>query len=96
MADAVVRITVDGMNYDLDMGDINAIDAKDFRREVGITLASSMTDSVDVDLDVIAGLVWLARRKTERGLTYNDVASMLSFNSDIDFSDVEDGEHPEA
>lgn len=90
MADAIIRTTIDGVHYDLDLGDITALDAKDFRREVGIPLAAAMSEAEGVDIDVIAGLVWLVRRKTERGLSYTDVASTITFNSDIDFGDAEE------
>lgn len=89
---SVVRATVDGVDYDLDFSDLNAIDAKDFRREVGIPIASVLTGGVDADLDVIAGLVWLARRKNEPSLTYTAVAESISFTSDLDLNAVEEAE----
>jgi hypothetical protein len=31
------------------------------------------------DLDVVAGLVWIVRRRTEPGLTYDDVAGVMTY-----------------
>lgn len=95
----VVRLTVDGAVYELDFSDLTAIDSKDFRREVGIPLSSVLSDKEDADLDVIAGLVWLARRKVETALTYVEVASKLTLLTPMDVESVqpaaEDGSSPE-
>lgn len=82
-AQQIARITVDDKTYDLDFSDITAIDAKDFRREVGIPLLSVLSDRQEADLDVVAGLVWLARRKTESGITYEEVAKSISLGSTL-------------
>lgn len=89
---SVIRASVDGVDYDLDFSDLTAIDAKDFRREVGTPLASVLTGGVDADIDVIAGLVWLARRKHQPSLTYTEVAQSISFTSDLDVNPVEEAE----
>lgn len=89
---AVIRVSVDGVEYDLDFSELNGIDAKDFRREVGLPLAAVVNDVEAADLDVFAGLVWLARRKTEPGLTYTQVAESISFTSDLDVNTVEEVE----
>lgn len=81
---AVVRVTVDGEQYDIDFSDLSAIDSKDFRKAVGIPLASVLTERQDADIDVIAGLVWLARRKKEPRLSYEEVAESINFTTDMD------------
>lgn len=93
---SAVKITVDGVAHILDYSELTAIDSKDFRREVGIPLASVLTDKEDVDLDVIAGLIWLARRKNEPGLTYETVARSVTLTSDVGLVDAEEEPAPEA
>lgn len=95
----VVRVTVDKDVYEIDFSDLTAIDSKDFRQAVGLPLMSVLTNPADADLDVFAGLVWLARRKTEPGLTYETVARAISWTSDLDIDQdvaASEDEHPEA
>lgn len=83
---ATLVITVDGKEYKVKLSQLTAIDAKDFRASVGVSLAQAIAGGSG-DLDVIAGLVWLARRKIERGLPYAKVAASLTYESDIDLSE---------
>lgn len=95
MADpAVLVITVDGTQYKVKLSQLTAIDAKDFRAAVGVSLAQAIAGGSG-DLDVIAGLVWLARRKIERGLPYAKVAAALTYDSDIDLTEPDDAATPE-
>lgn len=96
MPNPIVRVTVDGTDYDLDFSDLTGIDAKDFRREVGIPLAAVLAETQDPDIDVIAGLVWLARRKTQPSLTYTEVAAGINFMMDMDINPLEETSSPEA
>lgn len=85
-ADNAVAITVDGERYLIRLSDLTAIDAGDFRRAVGTSLVSVMSEG-SADLDVIAGLVWLARRKRERGLKYEDVARRLTYDTSVEVAE---------
>ena len=90
-------VSVDGQKWVLDFSDLTAIDAKDFRREVGFPLASVLSGGEAEDLDVYAGLVWLARRKDEPKLTFAEVAATITMNTDLGFDDeVEEDADPEA
>lgn len=90
MPNPIVRITVDSDTYDVDLSDLTGIDAKDFRRAVGIPLAAVLTEKTELDLDVVAGLVWLARRRNEPSLTFEKVAAGINFLSDLDIDQVEE------
>ncbi len=78
-----VLITLDGAEYRLRFRDITAIDAKDFRAKVGVALTQALAEG-STDLDVVAGLIWLVRRKTERSLPYEAVAQAVNYDSDMD------------
>jgi hypothetical protein len=77
-----IVIKLDGQEHRLAAGDITALDAKAFRAVVGRPLMTAFDG--DVDLDVIAGVVWISRRRTEPGLTYEQVAGGISYASDLD------------
>ncbi|HET7486835.1 MAG TPA: hypothetical protein VFJ85_02835 [Acidimicrobiales bacterium] len=83
MPDPALVIAVDGQTYTIRLGDLSALDAKDFRAAVGVSLAQVMTNG-STDLDVLAGLVWLARRRRERGLAYKTVAKVLTYDTPVD------------
>lgn len=85
---AALAITVDGTTHTIRMGRLTAIDAKDFRAAVGVSLAQAITGGSG-DLDVIAGLVWLVRRQRERGLAYAKVAKEMTYESDIEMAEAD-------
>jgi len=97
-----VSIIVAGETYTLRQSDLTGIDAKEFRLAVGMPLAKVFADPTIVDLDVLAGLVWLVRRRSERGLSYEDVARSVTYDAieivEGDTGEVEalDGSDPEA
>lgn len=80
-----IVLTIDGQEVRLAAGSITANDAKDFRAKVGVPLMQVLRDTDSIDLDVVAGLVWLARRRVERGLTYEAVAQSINYDTDLNF-----------
>lgn len=92
MADGpALAITVDGKEYVIRFEDFNALEAREFRREMGAGLAAAFSDSPD--LDTIAGVLWLHRRKTNPKLKFDEVAKELTyFNFDV--VDDDDGDEP--
>lgn len=97
---AAISLSVDGRQYTVVVGDLTSLDAMALRRATGMSIQSLMrTATEDPDIDVIAALVWLARRTTgEKNLRFEDVASEIGYDVDIqtlDAADTED-EAPEA
>lgn len=90
--DATVTIKVDGRPYTLRVDEVCAIDAAALRRATGMSLRSLIEASnADPDIDVIAALVWLARRQTgEPNLTFDDAARSISYRSDFDLGQEAD------
>lgn len=68
-----------GETYTVRHVDMTAIDARDFRRAVGERLVTVFAGTLGADLDVIAGLLWLTRRRDEPHLTYEQVAEDLRY-----------------
>jgi hypothetical protein len=78
-------MTLDGRTYTVRLSELTGIDAKDFRAEVGVPLSVVFRDPAALDLDVLAGLVWLVRRRLDRRLSYAQVASSLRYDTEIVF-----------
>lgn len=71
------EFTVAGAAYTVRLGELTPKDAGDFRRAVGMSLMSAFGQ---VDLDVIAGFVWLVRRRMQPGLSYETVAESFTYD----------------
>jgi hypothetical protein len=68
------------------------------RRETGFSFRGLMQAAAkDPDVDIIAALVWLARRiDGERLLSYEDVASEIGYDVDVELVEAEADDDPEA
>ena len=85
-----LHITVGAHQYVMRAAEFSAVDARDFRAATGIGLGAAMNSP---DLDLIAGFVWLIRRKRERNLRYEQVAREINWdNLDVDRPGGGDGE----
>lgn len=98
-----VRFNVDGRLYEVRIGDLSALDSLAFRKEVGIPFsqALALSDEDEFDVDLLAGLMWMARRVAgERDLTFVEVASEVGYEQMFGITAAEpqggDEDHPEA
>lgn len=83
-----------GKNYSIGPGDLNAVEARDYRKQMGESLARSM-QSGDIDIDVIATLMWLTDRRTNPTVTWESVAGAVSYANIADIEvEVEADEDP--
>lgn len=82
-----ITLSVGGKAEQIRFDQLTAIDARDFRRELGVSLTQAFTDAPD--LDTLVGLVWLSRRRRQPGLTFAQVASTIGY-ADVDLEDEED------
>lgn len=82
--DTGVEFFIDGKHYKITVGDLSALDARELRRQVGLTFHQILREvfSDDGDLDMIAAVIWLARyvNGDERDLTYAEVAGDLGYD----------------
>jgi hypothetical protein len=86
----IVRITVDDTEYDINFGRLTAKDAKDFRREVGVALTAALAHD-EVDLDIIAGLIWLDKRVADPRLTFAKVAETITYGAELNIEELGSG-----
>lgn len=97
--DLGLTITLDGTEYTVRQGDMTAMDTMALRRECGFSFRGLIEAfQRDPDIDLIAALVWLSRRQAgERLLSYEEVATDIDYDADLDIIEVVDPESdPEA
>jgi len=82
-APPVLEIKVNENTYRLDFDELSGRDAQEFAGHTGASLAGSIMNMAEGngvgDLHIIAGLVWLARRKLDRSLRYETVNMGLNY-----------------
>lgn len=88
--DLGVSIVVDGKTYTVRQGEMTSQDVMHLRRETGFSFRGLMVStSRDPDIDVIAALVWLARRQDgELMLSFDEVAAGIGYDVDVDLVDA--------
>ncbi len=94
-----LTIKLDGATHVCRPSEITAKMAGQLRRESGLSVVGVMEAAgSDPDLDVIASIVWLARHQAGETVSWDEVASAITYDSDIDSSDEapEDDQSPEA
>jgi hypothetical protein len=75
--DTKMEITVGNETYLIAVEDLTGLEVKAYREAVGTSPMAAFSNQPD--LDVVAGLVWIVRRRTEPGLTYDDVAGVMTY-----------------
>ena len=87
---AALAVSVDGTTFTVDPDEITAMDASALRRATGLSVRAVMQAAQDdPDIDIIAALVWLARRRVERELPFKAVAEQIGYGSDIQPANAE-------
>lgn len=80
MADIAFRLTAGPYagNYEIDLADISAADVGDLLNAGGPDLDAMLTGSGSHGTRVIAGLVWVVRRRANKGLAFRAVADQVN------------------
>lgn len=77
-----IKIVADGKTYELDLMDMDGLEARAFREATGVPPSRAFNGDGALDeLEVAAGIIWTVRRRTESSLTYDDVLKSLSYKS---------------
>ena len=100
LAGPSLAITVDGVTYAIREGDLSASDVSALRREIGMSFRAVLkAATTDPDIDVIAAIVWLARRaEGENLLSFSEVADEIGYDVDVQVvgDEAEVSDSPEA
>lgn len=84
-----VKISHDGRDYVVRVGDITATLARRFRREVGCSFRAVMEElNTDPDIDSVSAVIWMCRLIEGEEIAYDDVA--------FDYGDLDEVEVAEA
>lgn len=96
--DDVIGLVVDGTRYVLSTADVTSNDVNALRQATGLSLRRLFAlAGSDIDIDVIAAIVWLSRRVNgERRLAFEKVAGEIGYSTDFDLSDDAEADPPEA
>ncbi len=94
----VMTLSCGGVKYAIEIAGFSALDEMDFERateqKMGVVFAN-MGDAPP-SMAVLAGFLWLHRRRTEKRLTFEQVARQFTFQDMIDgVSDDEDDDNGE-
>lgn len=97
IGNSAVEIQVDGRTYSLDLADMTGAETAAFRQAVGVSPTQALV--AGLDLDCIAGFVWIIRKRTERALGYQQVAKSITWRNvelDVVGDEPEETVSPEA
>lgn len=87
-------ITLNGQSWTISPEDVTPRDAAALRRQTGFAgfIGLQAEISRGFDIDVLAALIWLARRRDgETELLYDQVLDAMSYDDDFDLELVDDG-----
>jgi hypothetical protein len=90
----VYKVTLDGTAHYLRLREVSAIETGELRRATGFGMRHLGYALVaDPDIDVVAGVVWLARRQAgERSLPYDTVAGAITYDTEVEIDVVDEKE----
>lgn len=102
--DQGVKVTLDGHEHVLRLGDVSATIARTVRRTLGQSVNALIAEaSTDPDIDTIQAIVWVSRLTAGEVVDLDDVAVDYGLVDDESFditiaepSSAEDGDLPEA
>lgn len=93
---AVLTIKVNGKPYTFRPGEITGLLSGEFRKASGgMTVSQAMSNPESADLDSIGGLIWLARRQAGEDVSWNEVLSDITYETEFEVSTNEADAAPE-
>lgn len=92
-----LTIDVNGKRYTMRTSEMTARDAAMLRKQTGMSARLLLSAAAtDPDIDVIAAIVWLARRQTGEDVTFDEVASEIGYDLEIQLAAEPAGEDPDS
>lgn len=78
--DAMLELEFNGEKLILRQSEITGIDSRDFRAELGFGVTGMFqADGRFLDVDSVAGVIWLIKRRTNPRLKFVDIAAKVTF-----------------
>lgn len=95
--DPELNIKIGDKSYAVRIGELTGRDVRDYRALLGFPPQRVFSDPKEFDLDAMAGLVWLVRRRDEPNLGFEKVLDAINYgNLDIANDDETEGKDEEA
>lgn len=87
---AALEVGYDGKVYRIQESDITGIDSRDFRQIMGFgPMAVFANPAEKLDLDTVAALIWLVKRRGNPKIRWEDVAGEINM-ANIEINEVEE------
>lgn len=91
----VVTWRIDGVDYAVDLYDIDGLEWRDAKRVTGLRQQEIVDRALgEKDWDAIAALIWVMRRREEPALAYEDVLKGLTYRAFMDDAGEDDSLPP--
>lgn len=98
--DLRVGVRIDDVVYVVDRDDLNALEWRAIKEATGLTPKHVILGLFELELEAVAAMVWIQRRRDEPQLAYNDVATHVTFGNLLTRDEIDElaaGEaHPPA
>lgn len=91
VTDLSLAFDFEGQRYELSQRDMTASERLAWRQTLGVPFPAMMMQGLDVD--VIAGVIWIIKRRSDPRLAFTDIADKLRWD---DFDIVRVGDEGEA
>lgn len=92
--DAMLTLEWNDETLVLRQSEITGIDSRDFRAELGFGITGMFqADGKYLDVDSVAGMIWIIKRRKTPRLTYEDIAAKVTF---ADLNNISDATGAEA
>lgn len=91
----VLKLTVGDRPYEIPIAEFSAMDELDYQRATGSDLITPFTTG-QINSILLAGLLWLYRRRFEKQLRFETVAKELKWESlgSVEITGMDDEEAP--
>lgn len=86
-----LKMTIEGQEQLFRLGDFTGAETRMFRDMTGQKI---LTAFFDIDLDLIAGLVWLRARREDKKVTYSSINERLTWD-DVQVGHASDADEDE-
>jgi len=96
--EVTLTVKVDGTPHTFRPTEMTARLVGDLRRATGMGVNGLMQLAIgdDPDIDILAAIVWMARRQAGEAVTYETVADSITYDSDLEPVDEVADEDPDS
>jgi hypothetical protein len=94
--DVRLELVIDGATVVIEPLDVTGTEWRDIKKATGLSVRQVMDGVSDLDLDAVAGLAWNVLRRSDPGLTVDDVLGGLSLRTLVEAGERSDDDEDDA